>query len=98
MATVEVVNFPFMHETTLEKYIRTLQKIDSEHFGPIQCDQGSHWDYEVVNACDYAMKMIQKELDELKERKKAMYAELNAKYGQKGVDYIVTMDGSVHLI
>lgn len=98
MAVVEVTNFPFVHETMIEGYYKTLNELRSGAFAAIQCDQSSHHDHEVNNACKYAMGLIKKELDGLKEQRKALYAELDAKYGVKGKDYIVTMDGSVHLI
>lgn len=90
---VEKVSFPFLHESTLNEYIRTLDSIDC--FVAIQCDQASHRDYQIYNACKYAKEKIQQELDDLKLLRKAMYLELDEKYG-KG-NYCVTMDGSVHV-
>ena len=95
---VEVTNFPFVKEEMLKGYLNTLKSIDAPHFAAIQCDQGSHHDYEIYNACKYARELIQKELDELEKQRKILYEDLDAKYGKKGKDYIVTMDGSVHLL
>lgn len=92
---VEVTNFPFLHERTLEEYIKTLQTMSGRPFAAIACDQGSHRDYEEYNALKYALDLIHKELDVLKEQKKALYEELSSKYGVKGIDFVVTMDGSV---
>lgn len=92
---VEKVNFPFLHESSLKDYIKTLHEIDC--FGAIQTDSASRRDYEIYNACKYAREKIQQELDDLALLKEVMYKELDAKYGERYKDYYVTMDGSVHI-
>lgn len=92
---LEKVDYKFLHEESLKEYIKTLQGISSRNFAPIQCDQGSSENYKKVHACDYAVKLIKAELEEMQEQKKKMYAELDAKYGERGKDYFVTMAGTV---
>lgn len=96
---VEKVDFPFLREYIVETYMKTLLRIENQHFGPIQCDQGSVWDIDVVNACQHARELMQKELDDYAEKRKALYAALSEKYGKRGTDedWFLTMDGSVHL-
>lgn len=92
---LEKVDYNFLHEESLREYIKTLQGISSRNFAPIQCDQGSTENYKKVHACDYAVSLIEKELAEMEDQKKKMYAELDAKYGVRGKDYFVTMAGTV---
>ena len=92
---LEKVDYNFLHEESLKEYIKTLQDISSRNFAPIQCDQGSSENYKKVHACDYAVKLIKAELEEMQEQKKKLYAELDAKYGVRGKDYFVTMAGTV---
>ena len=96
---VEKVDFPFIHEHMIQEYQKTIDRLGAGPFAAIACDQGGHEDYEIYNACKYARDLIQKELDELAERRKALYAELSGKYGRHGTwaDWYLTMDGSVHL-
>lgn len=92
---LEKVDYNFLHEQSLEDYIKTLQDISSRCFGAIQCDQGSLEDYKKVHACDYAIKLIKKELAEMAEEKKILYAKLDKKYGVRNKDYFVTLAGTV---
>lgn len=93
--SVEIVGYEFLKEQTLKEHIKTLQDISSKNYAPIQCDQGSTENYRIVNACDYAVKLIKKELDTMLSEKEMLYAELDTKYG-KG-KYVVDMAGGVHL-
>ena len=92
---LEKVDYDFLHEQSLKEHIKTLQDISCRNYAPIQCDQGSSENYKKVHACDYAVKLIKKELAEMEEQKKKLYAELDAKYGVRNKDYFVTMAGTV---
>lgn len=92
---LEKVDYNFLHEESLKEYIKTLTAISSQNFAPIQCDQGSSENYKKVYACDYAVSLIKKELKEMEEQKRRLYAELDAKYGIRNKDYFVTMAGTV---
>lgn len=92
---VEKIDYDFLHEESLKQYIKTLHEIDAGHFAAIQCDQGSSHNYAVYNACKYARKLMQAELDAMQKKKKKLYAELDRKYGTRGKDYFVTMAGQV---
>lgn len=82
-------------EYDLERYIKTLKGESSSHFGAIQCDQGGSHDYDVVHACDHAVKLIKEELAEIRDLKRTIFAELEFKYGRMNEDFCVTMAGTV---
>lgn len=96
---IEKVDYPFLHREMIREYRKTLLDIGSGPFAAIACDQGGSLDYQIYNATKYAVELIEKELEELKEREKKLFSELSEKYGEKGVDkdWFITMDGSVHL-
>lgn len=98
MEVVEKTDFPFLRMQMLQENIKTLKRLSSLSFGAIQCDQGSSWEYQVVHACDHGKELIQKELDNLKKQEKELFRTLDEKYGIRGKDYMVTMDGSIHKI
>ena len=95
----EKVDFPFVREHMIKDYRKTLLDLGKGPFAAIACDQGGSDDYKIYNATTYAVELIDKELEELKQRREALYVELAAKYGEKGVDkdWFLTMDGSVHV-
>ena len=93
--SVETIDYPFLEEEALKKHINVLKKLSNQNFAAIQCDQGSHENYAIVNACDHAIKLIQKELNVLFMQKEMIYAELRTKYGN---NFVVDMAGGVHLL
>lgn len=94
----EKVDYPFLHEEMIKGYRKTLIDLGRGPFAAMMCDQDGSKDRETYYATKYAVEQIDKELADLKERYKALIAELTAKYGKKGEDWIMTMDGSVHRI
>ncbi len=93
--SVEVIDYPFLEEETLKRYINVLKKLSTQNFAAIQCDQGSRENYDIVDACDHAVKLLQKELNVLFMQREMIFAELRAKYGNK---FAVDMAGGVHLL
>ena len=98
MKGLQKVKYPFLHEQELREHIATLKKISARSFAPIACDQGSSDNYKVCHACDYAIKLINEELNGLMLEKERMYNYLDARYGERGKDYCITLDGTVHRV
>lgn len=85
-------------EYTIAEYIKTLKNESSRHSFAIQCDQGGTYGYKVMHACDHAVELLIKELEDVKDKKAKIYERLHKKYGEKGVDFIVTLAGTVESI
>lgn len=85
-------------EYTITEYIKTLKNESSRHSFAIQCDQGGTYGYKVMHACDHAVELLIKELEEVKDKTAKIYERLHKKYGEKDVDFVITFAGTVESI